>query len=162
MINIANFLFLVTSSNNTEHEGGLFDFNTTLPLMALQFLLLMIILNFIFYKPVTIVLDNRDEYIRNSLTSASSSLNKADQLTRQYEQQLAKARREAQELIRFSQKIAQQNVLKKIQEAQKKAELSINEASKQLIIQKEKVIKTLENQIETLSKQIKNKLLEEN
>ena len=31
-------------------EGGLFDFNATLPLMAIQFILLTIALTFIFFK----------------------------------------------------------------------------------------------------------------
>lgn len=142
-----------------QAEGGLFDFNATLPLMALQFLILMVLLNVIFYKPVAKILDDRDEYIRNSLTTASASLNKADQLTLQYEQELTNARKEAQELIRSSQKEAQEIVLVKIKEAQENAEALISEASQQLILQKEQAIKTLEDQDETLSDQIKAKLL---
>nr|UEQ11910.1 ATP synthase CFO B' subunit subunit II [Kumanoa mahlacensis] len=152
MINLMLFLC-------AENEGGLFDFNATLPLMALQFLILMFLLNIIFYKPVTKILDSRDEYIRNSLTTASAVLNKADQLVLQYEQELAEARREAQELIRKSQREAQQIVLVEVKEAQSTAEKLIHEASEQLIIQKEQAIKTLESQVEILSDQIKSKLL---
>jgi F-type H+-transporting ATPase subunit b len=36
-----------------ESEGGLFDFNATLPLMAVQIVVLSLLLNFIFYKPLT-------------------------------------------------------------------------------------------------------------
>jgi len=36
----------------TEGAGGLFDFNGTLPLMAIQFILLTVVLTFVFYKPV--------------------------------------------------------------------------------------------------------------
>nr|YP_009314930.1 ATP synthase CF0 subunit II [Scinaia undulata]SCW23385.1 ATP synthase CF0 subunit II [Scinaia undulata] len=150
---------LEIAAEASEVEGGLFDFNATLPLMVLQFLLLMILLNIIFYKPVAKILDERDEYIRNSLTTASASLNRADKLTLQYEQELANARKEAQELIRSSQKEAQEIVLNKIKEAQQEAEILVAEASKQLISQKEQAIKTLENQVETLSNQIKAKLL---
>ena len=157
MINIPFLLALEETTK--EVEGGLFDFNATLPLMALQFLILMVLLNIIFYKPVAKILDDRDEYIRNSLTTASASLNKADQLTLQYEQELANARKEAQELIRSSQKEAQDIVLVKIKEAQENAEALISEASQQLILQKEQAIKTLEDQVETLSDQIKAKLL---
>jgi len=156
---INNPFLLVLDTTTAEVEGGLFDFNATLPLMALQFLVLMVLLNIIFYKPVAKILDDRDEYIRNSLTTASASLNKADQLTLQYEQELADARKEAQELIRSSQKEAQEIVLVKIKEAQQNAELLISEASQQLILQKEQAIKTLEDQVETLSDQIKAKLL---
>jgi len=35
----------------SEGAGGLFDFNATLPLMALQFILLTTVLTFLFYKP---------------------------------------------------------------------------------------------------------------
>ena len=37
----------------TEGAGGLFDFNATLPLMAIQFVLLTVVLTFVFYKPVS-------------------------------------------------------------------------------------------------------------
>nr|YP_009313904.1 ATP synthase CF0 subunit II [Hommersandiophycus borowitzkae]SCW22158.1 ATP synthase CF0 subunit II [Hommersandiophycus borowitzkae] len=151
--------FMLAASTAGEVEGGLFDFNATLPLMALQFLILMVLLNIIFYKPVAKILDDRDEYIRNSLTTASASLNKANQLTLQYEQELANARKDAQELIRNSQQDAQEIVSIKIKNAQKEAEMLIAEASQQLIMQKEQAIKTLENQVETLSDQIKVKLL---
>nr|YP_009315745.1 ATP synthase CF0 subunit II [Trichogloeopsis pedicellata]SCW24403.1 ATP synthase CF0 subunit II [Trichogloeopsis pedicellata] len=151
--------FILSESTGKEIEGGLFDFNATLPLMAFQFLILMVILDNIFYKPVAKVLDDRDEYIRNSLTTASAYLNKANQLTLQYEQELANARKDAQELIRKSQKDAQEIVLVKIKKAQKDAEILIAEATQQLVLQKEEAIKTLENQVETLSEQIKLKLL---
>lgn len=54
---MTNSLFLLA-------EGGLFDFNATLPLMVLQILLLMVVLNAIFYTPIARVLDERDEYIK--------------------------------------------------------------------------------------------------
>ena len=68
----------------TEGAGGLFDFNATLPLMAIQFVLLMVVLTFIFYKPVSKVLDDRENYISGNLTQASEKLIKADELYKQY------------------------------------------------------------------------------
>nr|QCI06199.1 ATP synthase CF0 subunit II [Dicranema revolutum] len=153
-------LLFALYASNTEIEGGLFDFNATLPLMALQFIVLTFTLNFIFYKPVGIVLDERDEYIRNSLTTASASLLKANELTQKYEQELAESRKQAQKIIKQSQKEAQQIVSIKIREAQQDAEKLISEAYYQLNIQKEHALKTLENQVDTLSDQIKYKLLE--
>jgi F-type H+-transporting ATPase subunit b len=43
-----------------DGSGGLFDFNGTLPLMALQFILLTIVLTFIFYKPVARAITARE------------------------------------------------------------------------------------------------------
>nr|YP_009565019.1 ATP synthase CFO B' chain subunit II [Gelidium galapagense]QBA96370.1 ATP synthase CFO B' chain subunit II [Gelidium galapagense] len=141
-------------------EGGLFDFNATLPLMALQFLLLTVILNLLFYKPVSFILDERDEYIKNSLTTASSSLLKANELIKKHEKELATSRRQAQEIIKKSQQEAQQMVSIKVKEAQQEAEKLIAEAYEQLNIQKEKALKTLETQVDTLSEKIKIKLLQ--
>ena len=54
--------------------GGLFDFNATLPLMAIQFILLTVVLTFIFYKPVAKVIDEREAYINGNLATASEKL----------------------------------------------------------------------------------------
>ena len=140
-------------------QGGLFDFNATLPLMMFQFLVLMFILNILFYKPITYILDERADYIRNSLTTASAYLVKANELTEKYEKELSKSRKEAQDTIRNSQKEAQDIVAKNIKEAQQEAEKLVNEASDQLNTQKEQVLKTLEDQVDTLSDKIKAKLL---
>nr|QVY57976.1 ATP synthase CFO B' subunit subunit II [Betaphycus gelatinus] len=158
MINLP--LLFALQASSTQVEGGLFDFNATLPLMALQFLILTLIMNFIFYKPVSNVLDERDEYIRNSLTTASASLLKADELTSKYEQELAESKKEAQDIIKISQQEAQQVVSIKIKEAQQNAAKLVSEASYQLNIQKEQALKTLEDQVDALSDQIKLKLLD--
>ena len=63
----------------TEGAGGLFDFNATLPLMALQIILLSVVLTFVFYKPVSKVIDEREAYINDNLTTASEKLIKADE-----------------------------------------------------------------------------------
>lgn len=154
-----SLLLSYSDSLNQEAKGGLFDFDATLPLMVLQFLLLMLILNIIFYKPISKVLDMRDEYIRNSLTTASAYLVQANELTEKYEQQLSIARKEAQEIIRSSQQEAQDIVSKDIKVAQQEAQQLVENASFQLNKQKEEAIKTLKNQVDILSQKIQSKLL---
>ena len=157
---MTNSLFsLALQSVSTESEGGLFDFNATLPLMAIQILLLMVALNLIFYKPISQVLDERDESIRKQLTEASEMLMKAENITKQYELDLAQERREAQTIIASAQKGAQEIVAMEIKQAQKDTEQLVTEATNQLNSQKEKALKALEEQVNTLSEQIKNKLI---
>nr|YP_009392474.1 ATP synthase CF0 subunit II [Caloglossa monosticha]ARW61036.1 ATP synthase CF0 subunit II [Caloglossa monosticha] len=145
---------------NEEAKGGLFDFNATLPLMSLQFIALTIALNILFYKPVGYILDEREEYIRNSLTTASASLLKADELTQKYEYDLAESRKRAQKIIKTSQDEAQLLVSDQIKRAQLDTESLLNNAYDQLSIQKEQALKTLESQVDILSDQIKAKLLD--
>nr|YP_010335842.1 ATP synthase CFO B' subunit subunit II [Chroothece richteriana]UNJ14248.1 ATP synthase CFO B' subunit subunit II [Chroothece richteriana] len=142
-----------------ETEGGLFDFNATCPLMALQFLGLMVFLNIIFYKPITQVMDERDEYIRQTLTEASENVARTEELTQQYKQELSKARKEALELINQSKKEAQEIVDKKIREAQKETEALVSDAFAQLKDQQIQALNILGDQISILSEQIKQKLL---
>ena len=150
---------LVLQESSPEAEGGLFDFNATLPLMALQFLALTIVLNLIYYKPVSNVLDERDEYIRNSLTAASAALSRANELTKTYEQDLAESRKKAQDIIKKAQQDAQQVVSIKIKEAQQDADNLISNTYDQLNLQKEQALTSLEQQIDILSNQIQVKLL---
>lgn len=157
---MTNSLFsLALQAVSTESEGGLFDFNATLPIMATQILLLMVALNILFYKPIGQVLDERDESIRKKLTQASEMLMKADNITKQYELDLAQERREAQAIIASAQKGAQEIVAMEIKQAQKDTEQLVTEATNQLNSQKEKALKALEEQVNTLSEQIKNKLI---
>nr|QCI06555.1 ATP synthase CF0 subunit II [Erythroglossum lusitanicum] len=155
-----NLLLFSLKVSSTENQGGLFDFNATLPLMSLQFLALTIVLNLLFYKPISNILDERDEYIRNSLTSASASLVKANELTKQYEYELAESRKQAQAIIKNSQKDAQLVVSERIKEAQKDAENLLKEAYAELNMQKEQALKSLETQVDILSDKIRLKLLD--
>jgi F-type H+-transporting ATPase subunit b len=158
---MTNTLFsLALQAVSTESEGGLFDFNATLPLMAIQILLLMVVLNIIFYKPIGQVLDERDEWIRKQLTQASEMLMKAETITKQYELDLSHERREAQSIIALAQKGAQEIVAMEIKQAQKDTEQLVTEATNQLNSQKEKALKALEEQVSSLSEQIKNKLID--
>ena len=72
----------------TAKQGGLFDLDATLPLMALQFLALAAVLNVIFYKPLSNAIDGRNEYIRANQAEAKERLAKAEHLAKQYEQEL--------------------------------------------------------------------------
>merc|ERR1712231_45998 len=70
---MVNFSILISNSEVTG-PGGLFDIDATLPLVAIQFLLLMVILNVILYSPLLSVITERNEYILNNLAKASEIL----------------------------------------------------------------------------------------
>jgi len=142
-----------------EGAGGLFDFNATLPLMAIQFVLLTVVLTFIFYKPVSKVLDERDEFINGNLTLASEKLIKADELYKQYDEQLKTARLEAQSIIAQSEKEAKDIVALEISQARTDAANLISQTNKELEAQKSIALQKLETQVDELSELIKEKLL---
>ena len=143
----------------TEGAGGLFDFNATLPLMAIQFVLLMVVLTFIFYKPVSKVLEDREEYISGNLTQASDKLIKADELYSQYDEQLKTAKVNAQAIIAKAEKEAKDSVALEIGEARADAAKLIERTNKELEAQKSTALAQLETQVDELSQLIKEKLI---
>ena len=143
----------------TEGAGGLFDFNATLPLMAIQFILLTVVLTFIFYKPVSKVIDERETYINGNLTTASEKLIKADELYKEYDEQLKTARVSAQAIIAQSEKEAKDIVAVEINQARQDATKLIERTNKDLEAQKSLALQQLETQVDELSQLIKEKLL---
>ena len=142
-----------------EGAGGLFDFNATLPLMAIQFILLTVALTFIFYKPVSKVLTDRETYINGNLTQASEKLLTADDLYKQYEEQLKTARVNAQTVVATSEKEAKDAVAIEINQARTDAAKLIEQTNKELEAQKSLALQQLEGQVEELSQLIKDKVL---
>jgi len=142
-----------------EGAGGLFDFNATLPLMALQFVLLTIVLTFTFYKPVEKVIEERETMISTKLSNASEKLMKADELYNQYEEGLKSARSEAQSIIADSEKEAKEIVAEEINQARQDAATLIEQTNKELEAQKSLALQKLETQVDELSDLIKEKLL---
>jgi len=142
-----------------EGAGGLFDFNATLPLMAIQFILLTVALTFVFYKPVSKVLDEREAYISGNLTQASEKLLTADELYKQYDEQLKTARVNAQTIVAESEKEAKDTVALEIAQARKDAANLIERTNKDLEEQKSLALQKLETQVDELSQLIKEKLL---
>ena len=156
-----NILFTPTTQMlaMTEGAGGLFDFNATLPLMALQIILLSVVLTFVFYKPVSKVIDEREAYINGNLTTASEKLIKADELYSQYDEQLKTARVNAQKVIAQSEKEAKDIVAAEINDARQDAAKLIERTNKDLEVKKTQALEQLETQVDELSQLIKEKLL---
>jgi len=142
-----------------EGAGGLFDFNATLPLMAIQFILLTVVLTFVFYKPVSKVLDERENYISGNLTQASEKLLTADVLYKQYDEQLKNARINAQSIVAKSEKEAKDTVADEIAQARTDAAKLIEKTNTELEAQKSLALEKLETQVDELSQLIKEKLL---
>jgi len=143
-----------------EGGGGLFDLDATLPLMAVQFLILVILLNVLFYKPLSKALDDRDNYIRTNITEARERLSKAESLAKQYEQELAETRRQAQAVIAAAQEDAKKIAAEKVAEAQREAQVQREQAQQDLDQQKQEALRSLEAQVDSLSHQILEKLLQ--
>jgi F-type H+-transporting ATPase subunit b len=80
-------------------EGGLFDLDATLPLMAVQVVLLTFILNSLFFRPVGRVVEERESFITTSRADAKQKLAQVERLEADLKEQLKDARQQSQKLI---------------------------------------------------------------
>lgn len=142
-----------------EEAGGLFDINATLPLMAIQFLVLAALLNAIFYKPLGKAIDERDGYIRSNILGAKEQLAQAEKLAQQYEQELAESRKQARQIIADAQAEAEKVANQQIAVAQQEAQAQKEQAQKEIEAEKESAYQVLEGQVESLTNQMLDKLL---
>ncbi|MBF2057850.1 MAG: F0F1 ATP synthase subunit B' [Cyanobacterium sp. T60_A2020_053] len=140
-------------------EGGLFDINATLPLMAIQFLLLAVILNALFYKPLGQAIDERASYVQGQLSQAKEKKQQSLALVAQYEQELKEVRKQSQEIIAEAQTEAQKIVSEETQKTQQEVIAERQKASEQIEAERANAMQSLEQQIQALSRQILEKVV---
>ena len=141
-----------------EGPGGLFDINATLPLVIIQFLLIMVILNVILYSPLLQVITERNQYILNNLSKASEILADSNKLTTQYEQELNIVQKEAQLEIKNSQKIHQEILEIELDISQKYIDNLLDTITKDLFAKKEIALNNLDEIVQSLATDIETRL----
>lgn len=154
MINLS----ILISSSEVSGPGGLFDLNATLPLVAIQFILLTIILNIILYSPLLNIMEERKEYILNNLSKASEILAEANKLTEQYEQELTSVRKEAQLEITNSQKIHKEILDTELNISQKYIDNLLDTITQDLLTKKDIALNSLDDIVKSLSGDIEKRL----
>jgi F-type H+-transporting ATPase subunit b len=152
-----NFSILISSSE-VSGPGGLFDINATLPLVAIQFLLLMVVLNILLYNPLLTVIEERKEYILTNLSEASKILAEANTLTTQYEQELEDVRKQAQLEITKSQKIHKEILEVEVNISQKYIDNLLDTITKDLFAKKEIALNNLDEIVQSLATDIETRL----
>ena len=152
-----NFSILI-SSPEVSGPGGLFDINATLPLVAIQFLLLMVALNVVLYNPLLTVIEERKEYILTNLSEASNVLAEANKLTAQYEQELEDVRKQAQLEIAKSQKIHKEILEVEVNISQKYIDNLLDTITKDLLAKKEIALNNLDEIVQSLATDIETRL----
>ena len=152
-----NFSTLILSSE-IDGPGGLFDIDATLPLVAIQFLLLMVILNIVLYNPLLTIIEERKEYILTNLGKASELLAEANNLTAQYEEELTSVRKEAQLEITNSQKIHQEILDLEINISQKYLDNLLDTITNDFESRKTLALNNLEESVQSLCNDINTRL----
>jgi len=152
--------FLLPNSNiNDNISGQLFDFNLTIFFVIFQFLLLMLTLNSILYKPLLFIIDKRNEYINDILKKVTEVNIKTSQLNNQYENELKIIKKKAKLDIEKAQNIYVKIFRIELDIFNKNIDKLFNNVIKDLLKKKNVTLKKIDPVIQKLSYEIENRLL---
>ena len=140
-------------------EGGLFDFDATLPLMAAQVVLLTYILNALFFKPVGKVVEEREDYVLTSLTESKKKLAEVEKLETDLKNQLKGARQAAQKVIAEAEDDSDKLYKEALSLANSEANASREKVRREIDSQRESALNQLKSDADKLGDLIVQKLL---
>jgi F-type H+-transporting ATPase subunit b len=140
-------------------EGGLFDLDATLPLMAVQVVLLTFILNALFFRPVGRAVEEREGYVATSRADAKQKLAQAERLEADLTAQLKEARLEAQKLIIQAEQETDKLYREALATAQAESIAVREQARRDIESEREKALAALKVQADRLGSLIVDRLL---
>ena len=140
-------------------EGGLFDLDATLPLMAVQVVLLTFLLNSLFFRPVGKVVEDREGYISTSRADAKQKLAQVQRLEADLTEQLRGARQAAQTAIVDAEQEVDRLYREALATAEAEANRTREQARREIEAQRESAQSQLMAQVDQLSAQIIQRLL---
>merc|ERR1712216_301407 len=139
--------------------GKIFDFNATLPIVAIQFLLLMVFLEKVWFGPVGKVIDDRNRKIAASRESLVSGTGELEALQKQAETLLKEARGEAKAKIADAKAALNAKAESELAAEKSRLDQEIALAVKELSNEKASVQKDIDSQVVELSQYIIKRVL---
>ena len=133
--------------------------NYAFVIVILNFILLLIILNKLLYKPIRKFLAERQEKIGSDLDNAELSRQKAEKLVKEKEQDLKSSADEIRKMKQASRRDAEKQASEIIQEAKDKERKIISETEDQLQHEKDKVMQSIETELTQMVTNLSEKFL---
>ena len=140
-------------------EGGLFDFDATLPLMAVQVVLLTFILNALFFKPVGKVVEERENFIATSRAEAKQKLAEVTSQEAALKEKLKAARQSAQKVITDAEQDSEKLYREALALANSEANAAREQARREIDAQRESALNQLKSDADKLGDLIVERLL---
>lgn len=138
------------------------DLNATLIAQIINFLILVVILTKVAYKPLMKALEERKERIAASIEQADRERNEAEQLKRDYQQQLAMARTEAQNIVEKATRLAEQTREEIVSAARAEHAKLLKEAQAEIARERQRALSELRSEVVALSMAAASKIIEKN
>ncbi|KUK54328.1 MAG: ATP synthase subunit b [Desulfotomaculum sp. 46_296] len=135
------------------------EFNATLIAQMFNFVILLIFLRFVAYKPIAKLLKDRQDFIANNVATAEEERKQAQELREQYLADMQKAREEAQAIIAQAAKVGEIQAQEIIAAAKEESNRVKDNALKEIEREKEKAVRELRDQVTVLSVAVAGKII---
>ncbi len=137
------------------------EFDGTLIVIAISFVIFILVMQKIFYGPISQVRKSRSKYIEGNNKAAEESLNEVKRVESFREEQLLDAKRKSKKIVATSNQNANAKRFELLQEAEEKAQKFIVKEKAKIENSKEKAKKELEQEALVLAQLISTKILGE-
>jgi F-type H+-transporting ATPase subunit b len=146
-----------------EGGGGLLSVNPGLAFWTvLTFLLLLLILKKVAWKPILNALDEREAKIRESLEMAEKAKDEAALMIAEHKQSIQQAEEEAKAIVEQARRYAEQVKEKMLEDSKQQAQKIVGDASLEIERKKNEAFTELKRSVAELSIAIAEKLLRKN
>ena len=125
--------------------------NGTLIAAILQFILLLVLLKAVAYKPIMKMMDERKRNIDESLANAETQMREAQKLHAEQVSAIQKAKGEAQDIIQRATKISEERAREIYEEAQAESARLKKSALDDIEIEKKKALVAIRGEVTTLA-----------
>lgn len=138
------------------------DINATLVAQMLNFLILVVVLRMVAYKPIVRMLKEREDLIAGNIRKADEDKAEAEAVLNDYKAQLATARTKAQDIMDKAEKRAQDEHSAKIQETNDEIKQMKDAARQQIQRERSQAVEQLKSQMVALSMAAAQKIVSKN
>ena len=138
------------------------EINATILAQILNFLILVVLLRAVAYKPVARLLQQRSDKIRNDLEKAEADRKAAEQTLADYKVQLADAHKKAQDIVDKANLTARQEHDAAVAETRKEIERMKQVAQAEIESERNRAFEDMKSQIVTLSLAAAGKVVSKN
>lgn len=139
---------------------NLLRFDTGLMIWTwITFIIVLVVLGTKAWKPMIKALENRENFIRESLAGAEAARKEAEKVAVEYEAMVAKARQEAQEIVAAGKETAERMKAEILSEAQEKSNGILKHAETQIAAERDRAISQIRTQIVDISMAAAEKII---
>ncbi|ACL22790.1 ATP synthase F0 subcomplex B subunit [Desulfitobacterium sp. LBE] len=137
-------------------------FDLTLVVQVLSFLLLVYILRRFAWNPLINMMEERRSQIEANIANAEKERLQAEQIKREYQEEMRKARQEAQEVIAKATKLSEQRAAEILAAAHGEAEKIKQSALADIERERDRAIAQVQAQVADLSVAVAEKIIRKN